>query len=629
LPVLSTRATSDDMAPDRSPPVGAAAQRHRVRRAWLASPTRMHAVVLLTALGAACGNDGGDLPRDSGSGDPSLDAGQDGAAGSSDAGGPGGVDGGIPDDGSPTDGGMDGSPGLDASAEVDGGQLDAATAMEAGAEPDAGHHFDAGPIQDGGTESDGGSATGSVPSQPAEVIRVGTSGLLLRGTVLTPTAPLPSGEVLIVGNTITCVAADCSAAPGATTATVIDTHGIISPGLIDAHNHLAYDFLDEWMPTRLYGDRYEWAGEASYEAWVAPYADDRSLSAVFCPAAKWGELRAIAHGTTTMQGQSFQQSCVNGLIRNAEHYDGLGWEQLTTNIGSVRDINDTSATNLIARFTAAMNPVTRYAVHMGEGIDTPATLEFDSFAGRDARSNRHMGTSLLSGAGYSGVAVLIHSLPLDAEQLMEAADADAKLVWSPSSNLALYGQTADIALWLSLGLTIGIGPDWTPSGEDDLLAELRFARAYGQEHGVTALTARRLWEMATLDGAEVVGLAPIIGHLAVGSRADVLVIGREGLDPYDALIDANVRDVRLVLVDGTAYYGDLAIKGSTAVNASCDDFDACGTAKFICAKGLPATGPSTTTSRTTETVSDVETQLVDRLATYGRSDLLPLAHECR
>jgi 5-methylthioadenosine/S-adenosylhomocysteine deaminase len=317
------------------------------------------------------------------------------------------------------------------------------------------------------------------------------------------------------------------------------------------------------------------------------------------------------------------------LVRNAEHYDGIGGDQLSTNIGSVRDLNDMAATNLIARFTAATNPVQRYAVHMGEGIDTPATLEFDSFAGRDTRANRHMGTSLLSGTGYSGVAVLIHSVPLDAEQLMEAADADAKLVWSPSSNMALYGQTADVALWLSLGLTIGIGPDWTPSGEDDVLAELRFARAYGQENDIAGLTARRLWEMATLDGADVVGLAPTIGRLAVGSRADVLVVGREGRDPYDALIDADVRDVRLVLVDGVAYYGDSALEASTAVNDACDDFDACGAAKFICAKGLPPTGPSTTTSRTTETSADVEMQLVDRLGTYGRSDLLPLAHECR
>jgi 5-methylthioadenosine/S-adenosylhomocysteine deaminase len=527
-----------------------------------------------------------------------------------------------------------GRDGADDGIEFDGGPLDAGrlTGPDAGA-GDAGWVWeggirDAGETDDG-SAPDGGAPHGSRPTEPAEIIRPGGGSLLLRGTVLTPMGPIERGEVLISGNTITCVAANCSAASSAATATIIETRGIISPGLLDAHNHLAYDFLDEWVPTHLYGDRYEWADADSYEAWVAPYADNRSTGAVFCPAAKWGELRAITHGTTTMQGQAFQQSCINGLVRNAEHYDGFTGDQLATSIASVRDINDADATNLIARFTAATNPVQRYAVHMGEGIDEPATLEFESFAGRDTRTNRHAGTSLLAGAGYSGVAVLIHSVPLDAEQLMEAADADAKLVWSPSSNVALYGKAADIATWLSLGLTVGIGPDWTPSGEDDVLAELRFARAYGQDNDIAALTARRLWEMATLDGADVVGLAPTIGRLAVGSRADVLVVGREGPDPYDALIDADTRDVRLVLVDGVAYYGDIALESSTAVNDTCEDFDACGTTKFMCAKGLPPTGPSTTTARTTETLADVETQLIDRLATYGRNDLLPLAHECQ
>jgi cytosine/adenosine deaminase-related metal-dependent hydrolase len=557
------------------------------------APLRLsHALllVLASALLGACGGSprrGGELPEAGGPDAGPVDAGE--------------VDGDVPP--SVDAGGVDG----DVPPPIDAGAAD-------GGSPDAG-------AVDGG-----GSGGGSIASPPAEITRMGTGGLLLRGVVLTPTGVLDPGEVLVVGNTITCVAADCSATAGAAAATVIETRGIISPGLVDSHNHLAYDFLGEWIPPMPYVDRYTWANDPSYEDFIRPYADMRSAGAVYCPCAKWGELRAIVHGTTTVLGGSAQQGCVNVFVRNPDHYDGIGNEQLATNIADPGDITDAQAATYVSRFTAT-SPLTRLAVHMAEGTDPMLASEFDSFAGRDPRPNRHNGTSLLSGTGYVGTAVLIHSVPLSMAQLMEAADTQSKMVWSPSSNMVLYGGTADIGAWLALGLTVGLGPDWTLSGEDDMLGELRFARDYARTVGVAAVTSRRLWEMATLDGAEVVGLEPMIGRLEVGARADITVIGRTGGDPYDAVIDADARDVRLTMIDGKAYYGDVALEAATAVNTSCEDFDACGNAKFLCVQNVPATQTGTV-NRTTETLDDVRMQLLTILSGYGRSDLLPLASEC-
>ncbi len=150
----------------------------------------------------------------------------------------------------------------------------------------------------------------------AQIVRTGTTGLLLRGVVLAPEGPIDPGEVLVVGNTITCVASDCSTAAGAQGATLVETRGVISPGLLDGHNHLAYDFLPEWapIPFTFWMNRYQWANDAMYEAFVAPYSNHRATGTHFCPAAKWGELRALVHGTTTIQGQSFEQSCIDRLL---------------------------------------------------------------------------------------------------------------------------------------------------------------------------------------------------------------------------------------------------------------------------------------------------------------------------
>lgn len=467
---------------------------------------------------------------------------------------------------------------------IDVGGMDAGPDLDAG--PDA-EDFDAGPADSGPV--DGGSDAGelpteSEPSPPATVEAMGTH-LVLAGVILAPDRPLV-GEVRIENGLITCVAASCPHDD----ATVIRTEGVISPGLIDAHNHLPYNWIPEWEPdpSMLFDNRYEWSEEESYEAHVAPFADRRSTNIVFCPSALWGELRSIVHGTTTMMGQSFDRTCTGGGMRNADHKHHLGYNHMRTAIGSVRDITDSDAQGYIDSFVEESQPTTRFAVHMQEGLmGNGVELEFDSFAGRDTRPNRHQGISLLSGEGFFGVALLIHSMNLSAVQLMEAIDNGAHFVWSPSSNLILYGATAPIDEMLSLAIDVALAPDWTVSGSDEMLSEMRFARSYGIDQSIEVLDDEMVWRMSTMNAADAVGLAESIGTIEVGRHADITVFGRRAADPYRALIDSRAEDVRLVLIEGKAYYGDLVLEEATAINGDCEVFDACGAAKFLCVANLP------------------------------------------
>ncbi|WP_158542315.1 amidohydrolase family protein [Lujinxingia litoralis] len=493
--------------------------------------------------------------------------------------------------------------------------------------PDLGPDADTGPDTEPDADADPDTDTdpeATRPAPPATVERAGAGGFLLRGTVLTLDGPIEDGEVLIEGAAITCVAEDCSGEPGAASVTVINTHGIISPGLVDAHNHLPYNFLMPWIPSDagFFGNRYQWAEDPDYEAHVAPYANRRSTGTHYCPAAKWGELRSVLHGTTTVMGQSFQQRCVDWGVRNADHYHGLGYNHMRTSIGSPRDINDAQAQSYIESFDNPDEPKTRLAVHMAEGISgNNIELEFDSFAGRDTRNNRHAGTSLL----HNGTAMLIHSIALTAPQLEEVYMTDSKIVWSPSSNVTLYGVTADIESILDLGIITALGPDWTVSGEFDMLGEMRFAWRYGRQQEIDALSAQRIWEMATWDGAIAVGLEHSVGQLAPGYAADIVVFGRQGSDPYRAAVESHAEDVRLTLISGQAYFGDDVLKESAGRNDFCETYSACGTAKFVCVQDSP-----TADDRRNETLDDVRGQLVDILEgtgypedeQYGRGDEL-------
>jgi 5-methylthioadenosine/S-adenosylhomocysteine deaminase len=77
----------------------------------------------------------------------------------------------------------------------------------------------------------------------------------LKGQVVTPHGPI-TGEVLVRGREIACVAASCPADG----ATVIVTDGTIYPGLIDAHNHAAFNLFDEddWNPGAIFKNHNAW-----------------------------------------------------------------------------------------------------------------------------------------------------------------------------------------------------------------------------------------------------------------------------------------------------------------------------------------------------------------------------------
>lgn len=501
------------------------------------------------------------------------------------------------------------------------------------------------PGLDAGTDAgtDGGMVVDPGATPPPTVTRSGTGGVLLQGTVLTPTGPLV-GEVLVVGNTITCVAASCASAPMAGTVTVVDTHGaIISPGLLNAHDHLSYDFIPPWVPSppELFDSRYEWRQDERYEDWISAenFPEDSMSDLATCPGSKWGELRNIVHGATTVQGQSQSgTTCLNRLARNADSYHGLydGPDPDTLPDDFMRvTISGPCESGFPTRYTApvpAMPPMAarpasglivdfrdgdarRFVVHLGEGVGggglaTNPTREYSCYDGSAPGLSTADAVNLLrdsAGVPYE-TTVMIHGMPLTPAQLDDAVTANVRFVWSPSSNIILYGDTAPIAEMIDRGLTVALAPDWTVSGTGDIVSEMRYAYDYGVTMGITELTPRRLFEMTTVDASDVLGLEDYVGRLEVGMRADIVVFSRTAADPYRAVLDSHARDVTLTMIDGRAYYGALALE-EIAVNGDCDSLDVCGNERFLCVQNTPPTQGTATVVRAADTLGSLEAEL--------------------
>jgi len=162
---------------------------------------------------------------------------------------------------------------------------------------------------------------------------------------------------------------------------------------------------------------------------------------------------------------------------------------------------------------------------------------------------------LISLKALTPQSVLIHGTALDEDQLGTVHDAGAKLVWSPQSNLRLYGETTKAAHAISLGIPVGLGADWLPSGSTSLLAEMKVARRVLTEQTGTDPGAKQLVDMVTRDGALIAGLDDKLGTLAAGRPADLAVFERSNADPWESIAAADPSLVQLVMIGGDVAYG--------------------------------------------------------------------------
>jgi 5-methylthioadenosine/S-adenosylhomocysteine deaminase len=155
---------------------------------------------------------------------------------------------------------------------------------------------------------------------------------------------------------------------------------------------------------------------------------------------------------------------------------------------------------------------------------------------------------------------LVHLNNASATEIALAAQAGTPVSVSPWTELQIgYGQPVTGEL-LAAGLPVGLSVDTTMlSGNADLFAVMKVTQACanGQARHEFALAARDVLRLATIDGARTLGLGTVTGSLAVGKRADVIVVSVDApnlgvlTDPARLLVTAaSPRDVELVVIDG-------------------------------------------------------------------------------
>jgi cytosine/adenosine deaminase-related metal-dependent hydrolase len=423
-----------------------------------------------------------------------------------------------------------------------------------------------------------------VSKQLCKVTKPGDEGKLFKATLLLPEMAL-DGELFIDKNgVIQCAAKDCSSEAGASSASRIEcTDAVITPGLINTHDHISFANNPPHAPMEeRFEHRHDW------RKGVRNHTKIGTTAKAVANHVETAELRFAMTGVTAIAGAGGAV----GLVRNvdgspAQLEAGLKMAIADSDTFPLDDSNSTAFPTACNGFTGARRKKTTdigglkgYLPHISEGIDDSAHAEFVCQSNGDT-------TPAPAYDLIQKQTAVVHGMAVNPADVARYRSDGSILIWSPRSNIDLYGNTAPVALYDNLGVPIALGTDWLPSGSMNMSRELACADELNEKYFGHKFSDKQLWQMVTINAAFALGAQHTIGMLKKGYLGDIAIFDSTGKkNAYRAVIEAGVEDTILVMRGGKALYGDAVLVGAdgSGGGAECEDLEVCTFAKKACVK---------------------------------------------
>ncbi len=316
---------------------------------------------------------------------------------------------------------------------------------------------------------------------------------------------------------------------------------LVLPGLIDLHSHLAYATLPLWEePDRtvpfahhdIWPSRPTYAKAVTWPAYAFVVASPAELLA-------YAEVRAVIGGTTSIQGSPPRNRPLDGwLVRNVEDErfsGGVGEDQILASTLPMKS-------DQLARRANQMRAGATFIYHCAEG--QPGSIVAREY------------TAVGQAGCLQGRLIAIHTNALGPDAY-GAWTTPGTIVWSPFSNLWLYGTTTDIPAARARRIRVCLGSDWGPSGTRNVLGELKVAQLVSEARG-WSLSTLELLKMVTANPGDALAAAWGVqaGRLQPGALGDVVVISAPaGKSWVDGVMAATEAAVELVVIGGRPVYG--------------------------------------------------------------------------
>ena len=185
----------------------------------------------------------------------------------------------------------------------------------------------------------------------------------LHGCVLTPDRRIDDGYVVVgAGSEISAVTK--RRPPDVP---VVETGGVILPGLIDLHGHPEFNVFAAWEPPQRFINRYQWRGSEVYRRLVREPQDLLLRALPAKTQLRYSEVRALVGGVTAIQGTGGTAPSYRSeqLVRNVDKviFGGQVGRSMVDLPSGSRGADDLAS--ILAGITAG--DVKAFYVHLAEG----------------------------------------------------------------------------------------------------------------------------------------------------------------------------------------------------------------------------------------------------------------------
>ena len=347
---------------------------------------------------------------------------------------------------------------------------------------------------------------------------------------------------------------------------VIDARGgIIMPGLIDTHIHLAQALirgcaddvaLVDWLKKYVWvlqGNFTELDGKASAELCMAEMIKSGTTSFIECMIHTRYGFDGIARAVERIGMRAALSKIIMNSTGYADSPDIMYPGMVEDEKACLRETKEMlhkwhgradgrlQVWYGLRSLGAVTDDLFEKVVHLADEHETHMTMHLGEVVD-DVRYVKDKGyDNLTSFAEDMGLLrsnmVFAHGIHFEDSEIDLLAKTQSNISHCPASNMKLASGFAKVPLMLQKGVPVSLGCDGGPSNNTyDMISEMRLAalihKAYYNDPLV--IPAEKAIEMATLGGAKAMGIEDQVGSLEIGKLADIIIINMDhtGLTPH-------------------------------------------------------------------------------------------------
>jgi 5-methylthioadenosine/S-adenosylhomocysteine deaminase len=353
----------------------------------------------------------------------------------------------------------------------------------------------------------------------------------------------PDGSVAIKGDTIVAAGPRADVERRYQAAETLDAAGkLVVPGFVNGHTH---------VPMALFRGLHD---DVTLNDWLYKYifpAEAKNVNEEFV---RWGTRLALAEqirsGVTTFADMYYFEDAVAEETKAAGMRGVLG--ETFIDFPAPDNKNEAQMLAYTERFLqrwqgdplihAAPAPHAIYtcskktiqdAAALARKYHAPLLMHVSEMKKEWEDSEKQNGASPVQYLERLGVLgpdlIAAHCIFVDEADRKLLAERKVGCVHNPSSNMMIASGVSPVPEMRAAGVAVGLGTDG-PAGSNndfDLMEEIDLAAKLAKisKMNPTALNARAVVEMATIDGARALHLEKEIGSLEAGKKADLALIG--------------------------------------------------------------------------------------------------------